>query len=235
MSPQLIQARIATPPMCEKILSQGNSFLSCRFRTDKNRLKVFWEKSEKQPYGSFSVLARDLKNKGQNLVFAMNGGQFHSDLTPSGLLIENGKTITPLNSEVGDGNFFLKPNGVFFIGSKKAGILSTASFHEKNQKARFASQSGPMLLQNGLIPEVLNTKIEKKIRNAVGVLKDDMTVFFVVSENSVTFIEFAAFFRDVLKVQDALHLDSYISSVYAPSAGRVDLWLPLGPIVGVVK
>ena len=41
------------------------------------------------------------------------------------------------------------------------------------------------------------------------------------------------FFRDVLKVPEALYFDGSISRLYAPELGRNDLGLPMGPMVGL--
>ncbi len=38
------------------------------------------------------------------------------DLSPVGLLVEDGRTLSPVATGDGAGNFFLKPNGIFMIG-----------------------------------------------------------------------------------------------------------------------
>jgi uncharacterized protein YigE (DUF2233 family) len=63
----------------------------------------------------------------------------------------------------------------------------------------------------------------------------DGKAVFVMSEQPVTFHEFAAYFRDQLKCQDALYLDGSISSLYSHSLGRNDQRGQLGPILGVVR
>jgi len=59
-------------------------------------------------------------------------------------------------------------------------------------------------------------------------------VRFAISDEPVTFYEFASLFRDRLKCPEALFLDGSISSLYAPALERDDRLLPLGPIVAVV-
>jgi uncharacterized protein YigE (DUF2233 family) len=45
----------------------------------------------------------------------MNAGMYHEDFSPVGLYVEDGKEIAPLNTADAPGNFFMKPNGVFFV------------------------------------------------------------------------------------------------------------------------
>jgi uncharacterized protein YigE (DUF2233 family) len=71
------------------------------------------------------------------------------------------------------------------------------------------------------------------IRNGVGISKD--VALFVISEQPVSFYEFAVFFRDELHCQDALYLDGVVSSLYAGNPGRNVSRADLGPIVAVVQ
>ena len=92
-----------------------------------------------------------------------------------------------------------------------------------------------MLVIGGVLhPKIEASGTSEKIRNGVGV-KDGHIVIFAISEEPVTFYEFATLFRDRLGCPDALYLDGSVSSLYAPAVGREDDLLPLGPIVGVVE
>jgi uncharacterized protein YigE (DUF2233 family) len=74
----------------------------------------------------------------------------------------------------------------------------------------------------------------RKIRN--GVCAPSATeVAFVISEQPVTFYEFAGYFRDHLHCREALYLDGTISSLYSLQLGREDHWSDMGPMLGVVK
>ncbi len=89
---------------------------------------------------------------------------------------------------------------------------------------RLATQSGPMLLDRGLIPDIAAfrpTSTSRFVRNGVCAPTQQEAVF-VISEDPVTFFEFAQFFRDRLACSDALYLDGSISSLYAPQLGRAD-------------
>jgi uncharacterized protein YigE (DUF2233 family) len=91
-----------------------------------------------------------------------------------------------------------------------------------------------MLVINGRIhPKISQQGTSRKIRNGVGV-QNPNTVVFAISNEPVTFYEFASLFRDVLNCPNALFLDGSISSLYAPQLNRKDGLLPIGPIIGVV-
>jgi uncharacterized protein YigE (DUF2233 family) len=75
-------------------------------------------------------------------------------------------------------------------------------------------------------------RISAKIRNGVGIA-DANKIVFAISNEPVTFMEFAKLFRDHLHCSDALYLDGSISSIYAPSVRRADYLWPLGPIIAI--
>jgi uncharacterized protein YigE (DUF2233 family) len=98
----------------------------------------------------------------------------------------------------------------------------------------YATQSGPMLVIDGRIhPRISENGPSRKIRNGVGV-RDRHKALFAISDEPVTFGEFARLFRDELGCENALFLDGTISSLFAPSLGRDDGLLPLGPMIGAL-
>jgi len=128
----------------------------------------------------------------------------------------------------------MKPNGVFYFDSRRAGILETQAFLRAGLRPDYATQSGPLLVQGGVFhPKIEPSGTSEKIRNGVGV-RDGHVAVFAISEDPVTFYRFASLFRDRLGCPDALFLDGSISSLFAPAVGRADGLLPLGPMVGVV-
>lgn len=206
----------------------------CSFDVREADLRVFWGDSSGRPYTSFSALADDLSGRGMTLQFAMNGGMYSDDLSPVGLYIENGEQIHAANTNDGPGNFHMKPNGVFYVGDGEAGVLETEKFLSLRPNAKFATQSGPMLVIDGAIhPRFLPDSDSLKRRNGVGVSSATM-VHFAISENQVSFDQFARFFRDRLGCDNALFLDGSISGLYVPDLGRNDSWFDYGPIIGVV-
>jgi prepilin-type processing-associated H-X9-DG protein len=165
----------------------------------------------------------------------MNAGMYHEDRSPVGLYVENGKELKAANTRNGPGNFHLKPNGIFYVKGRQAGVLETGTYLKRKIRPDFATQSGPMLVINGQIhPQFSEQSTSRKIRNGVGVKGQD-TVVFAISEDPVTFSTFARLFRDELGCANALFLDGSVSSLYAPSLERMDTLMPMGPIVGALR
>ncbi len=226
---------VAAVAGCEMIQAQNQRFTACSYGRDEVTLEVFNLNAEAEPYRYLSVLAQDLKSNGRNLVFAMNAGMFDENQRPIGLYVEDGAQTKKLNRRGGGGNFHLKPNGVFYVKDGKPAVVETEAFAKSGVKPDFATQSGPMLVINGKIhPKFSPTGTSRKIRNGVGI-DDRGKITFVISENAVTFWEFASLFKDDLKSSNALFFDGSVSSLYAPDVSRYDGFFPVGPMVGAIE
>jgi uncharacterized protein YigE (DUF2233 family) len=218
---------------CRTVHHADREFAVCTVDLRRQEVRLFWKGPDGQPYGSFDRLLGSAGGSG--LVVAMNAGMYHEDLSPVGLYVENGRQLKSASTAGGPGNFHMKPNGIFFVSGGKAGILETSRYLRQKPKADFATQSGPMLVIDGRIhPKISEQGTSRKIRNGVGV-QNANTALFAISNEPVTFHEFASLFRDALKCPNALFLDGSISSLYAPQLNRKDGLLPLGPIVGVLS
>jgi uncharacterized protein YigE (DUF2233 family) len=218
---------------CRSDTVAESRFTICSVDASRETLRVFYADAAGTRYGSFARLAAALGRDGHRLVFAMNAGMFHPDFRPVGLLIAESREIAPLNRSQGSGNFYLQPNGVLLIDPGAARVLSTDEY--RNLTPAFATQSGPMLLHRGQIPAIAAFRsTSRHVRNGVCV-PHDATVVFVISENAVTFREFAQYFSAVLKCSEALYLDGSISSLYSRDLERADHGSELGPIVGVLE
>jgi uncharacterized protein YigE (DUF2233 family) len=124
---------------------------------------------------------------------------------------------------------------VFWIGGGAAGITETTHFLAQNPDVQYATQSGPMLVIGGKIhPRIHEDGVSLKTRNGVGLARNG-DVVFAISDEAVTFFEFASLFRDRLDCDNALFLDGSISALYAPGLNRDDFSLPMGPIIGAVE
>jgi uncharacterized protein YigE (DUF2233 family) len=214
----------------------GARFTVCVFDPRHEDIRLFWKGADGRPYGSLAALAGDLSAKGVRLTFAMNAGMFKDDQSPVGLYVENGQKLHGADTRAGGAtNFHMKPNGVFWIGGGVAGVTETARFLAAPPAARYATQSGPMLIVDGKIhPRILPSGTSAKIRNGVGIT-DSGAVDFAIADEPVTFDAFARLFRDGLGCKNALFLDGSVSSLYAPELKRDDEIQPIGPIVGVVR
>lgn len=219
---------------CEAIAEHEKPYIVCAFPADAGSVRLFWKDDAGKPYGGLGKLAETVQSNGERLLFAMNAGMYEEDLSPVGLYVENGRQLRAANVRSGPGNFHLKPNGVFYIGPRGAGVMETSRYLAEKPAAAYATQSGPMLVIGGRIhPKIRSTGASEKIRNGVGV--DGNRIVFAISREPVTFHAFASLFRDRLKTPDALFLDGSISALYAqPDFRAGGLW-PIGPIVGVVE
>jgi uncharacterized protein YigE (DUF2233 family) len=212
----------------------GAKFTVCAFNPRHDDIRLFWIGPDGRPYGSLGALAQALKAKGETLMFAMNAGMFKQDRSPVGLYVENRRELSEPDTRGGASNFHMKPNGVFWIGDGVAGVSETGRYLGNPPPARYATQSGPMLLVDGKIhPKIKPNGTSLKIRNGVGAC-DGGAVVFAIADEPVTFDAFARLFRDGLNCQNALFLDGSVSSLYAPDLNRDDELGPIGPIVGVV-
>ncbi len=157
----------------------------------------------------------DLKRQKEKLIFAMNAGIFSETYEPLGLYIENNIKISELNKNEGNGNFYLQPNGVFILKKNRSQIVETKKYKNLTDTI-FAIQSGPMLVIDNQINPVFNKNSQSKyIRNGVGIDQNG-DIIFVISNQAVTFYEFASIFKDKLKCNHALYLDGAISEMYVP-------------------
>jgi uncharacterized protein YigE (DUF2233 family) len=175
-----------------------------------------------------------VEKHGKKLRFAMNGGMYQEDQKPLGLFIQNGKPVTPLNTRDAQGNFYLKPNGVFGITTDGTAFLVTTENFKDSGRTRFATQSGPMLLVEGRINEQFAVGSDNlNIRNGVCVL-DDGRVVFAISKRAVNFHDFAVHFQNA-GCRNALYLDGFVSRMYAPNKDLNDLDGDFGVIIGVTE
>ncbi|HEX4140960.1 MAG TPA: phosphodiester glycosidase family protein [Candidatus Methylacidiphilales bacterium] len=200
----------------------------------KDDLQMFLKFNKGVYIHDFTGLQTYLDGKGEKLLFAANAGMFQPDFTPCGLLVLDGNQIAPLNTDDGQGNFYMKPNGVFLINQRhEAHIVNSADYVDELSPAAWATQSGPMLVLRGDINPDFNASSKSlKIRSGVGVRQDGLAVF-ALSRQPVSFYDFATLFRDRLKCPNALFLDGDISAFYVPGA-KYNLPQTFGPMIGVV-
>ncbi len=220
---------------CERVSREARTFVVCRADLERDRVKIAYAGADGRRLGNFAALRRDYLRDGMAMKFAMNAGMFHPDFRAVGLLVVDGKTLVPINRGTGFGNFFMQPNGVFMIDAEGARVLATHEF--RNHAPDFATQSGPLLVDRGMIPNTVAFRAgstSRTVRNGV-CAPTPRRVAFVITEGKVNFHEFARFFRDELHCTDALYLDGTISSLYAPALRRADDHSPLGPMIAVVE
>lgn len=217
----------ATPLQAEVIQHRGTSFHVYRVDPDVDEAQLFLAAQKAKP-NKFTDVQKRLEKDGRRIKFLMNSGIFEGNFMPTGLHVSEGRTVTKLNlgefvkeweGQFTD-NFFLKPNGVFFIREDgTAGVLESARYAAAKEAPRIATQSGPLLVQNSVIHPVLEAdSTSSRLRNGVGVDKDGKVVFVCSVQDQKrgrsNLYHFAEFFRDVLNCPNALYLDGDISYVY---------------------
>jgi uncharacterized protein YigE (DUF2233 family) len=210
-----------------------------RYRTyicAPEKVQLFWLDEGGKPFHQFSKLQEHLQSKGRKIHFIMNAGIFEEGGIPSGLLVVNGKTERPLNTSPGNGNFFLQPNGVFYVDSHGGHVVSTQDYASRKPAARYAVQSGPLLLNNGKTHPAFQAGSKNRLhRNGVGILPDGR-VFFAISEfqqdKRPNLYEFADFFRSQ-GCRDALFLDGDISQMVTDASKPITPGNHFGAIFAV--
>jgi uncharacterized protein YigE (DUF2233 family) len=217
----------------EKSGSGNESFAT--FAVDPNKTSIeFFLRDEANYFKSIENLKRYVERNGRRLRFAMNSGMYQEDNKPLGLFIENQKTITPLNKREAGGNFYIKPNGVFYITTDKRAFISKTEDFTNDGQIKFATQSGPMLLVGGEINAEFTPNSDNiHIRNGVCVTEDNQ-VIFAISKRRVNFYDFARHFKD-LNCVNALYLDGGVSRMYLPEQRIEQLDGDFGVIVAVTE
>lgn len=219
---------------CSSYAADYEGFIVKLYDPQQEQLDLYLKDENGQPFKTFSSLNMWLTAKHEKLLFAMNAGMYQSNFEPVGLLVSQGKQLGKLNLREAKGNFYWKPNGVFFVDEAGAKIVESSEYPKLSSKVQLATQSGPLLLQNGnMHPDFRPESISRLIRNGVGIAGEQ--VYFVISTKPVTFYEFASFFKDELKCTEALYLDGVVSAVYVAEAKLNNQTTPLGPLLALTK
>lgn len=202
----------------------GNSYDVVIIKATPNNLKKFefLENTQKQEHtDAIRSLASDFS------YFAINAGSVESDCSPVGLLVDNYTLVKDLNLNDGQGNFYLKPNGVLLFTDNDVQIIESSKSNVSTS-TRMAIQSGPMLVIDGSVHASFNVNsLNKNYRAGVGIFTDSKGskfLVFAVSRDPVTFYTFSQLFLEKYNCQNALCLESAGVAMSIPYA------LPPDPI-----
>lgn len=224
------------PLDARKVEYQQVSYDVVKVDPSKVQLRLYWKDQYGNPFRDFDKLKKHLARQGKYLRFATNAGIFSEDHTPGGLHIEDGHVLHQLNLRDGGGNFHMKPNGVFVLGSQGASVMASDEYSQSAEAPpQIATQSGPMLvIDDKLHPAFQPGSDNRFIRNGIGV---DATghIWIAISNSPVNFYDFATFFRDKLGCPDALYLDGSISQFFLPELDRFDKGSDLCGILAIVE
>jgi len=225
-------ATVSLSAFIPKEKNNDEGFISYTVDPKKQDLKLYWKDDKQQNFKSIQNLKTWLEKNNKKLVFAMNAGMYKEDYSPLGLFIEDKKTIRPLNTKNSTGNFYLKPNGVFYITTDSIPVICNTADFINSGKIKYATQSGPMLVIDGKIhAEFKEGSKNLNIRNGVGILPDNR-VIFAMSKSEINFYGFASYFKS-LGCKNALYLDGFVSRTYLPEQNWIQTEGDFGVIVGV--
>lgn len=206
-------------------------------------VKTHLYRGDGQNFYTLEDVRRSLESHKLKPLMITNAGMFTPGYEPVGLYIEDGlqgkyKLDTLVKDT--DENFYLSPNGVFFIDSSNtAHILTTRDFMQVQKQGtlniKLATQSGPMLLIHGEIhPKFTYGSVNEKIRSGVGLINPSKIVFAITAGES-NFYEFATLFRDLFDCRDALFLDGAISQMYLSDRNTGYTGGSFGPMISVSR
>lgn len=220
---------------CATVVFESARFTVCRFDSAHMELRLAEHDASGVPLRTLTALKGSLGRDARRVRFAMNAGMYDAAGEPIGLYVEDGAVLRDANRREGDGNFHLKPNGVFSLDADGAiHVETTDAYVARAPSPRWATQSGPMLVIDGdLHPRIREDGPSRFIRNGVGT-PGAHTALFVISEDPVSFGRLARLFRDGLHCRDALYLDGTVSSLWEPARRRRDARAALGPMVVVL-
>jgi len=228
MSARLLSCWIALAPL----LSAAGEYAAVKhqlglihlYRAAPDELSIHWLGAQGKPLRTFDALIEELERKGKRAPFLINGGIFEPGGIPTGLHIEKGEELRPLNVAQGKGNFYLRPNGVFYIDDSGANVVSTEAYATLQVSPRLGLQSGPMLLNDDKVHPAFNANSKSKLhRNGVGILPDGRVLFIMTDLSSGTrlnLFQFAMMFRRY-GCRNALFLDGDLSMMRIDHDGKI--------------
>ena len=209
-------------------------FISYIVNPKKQNLEFFWKNEKGENFKNAENLISWLKSKNKKLLFSTNGGMYKKDNSPQGLFIENKIVKSEIDTSNGNGNFYLKPNGVFYLTTDKNPMICKTEDFANNGKIKYATQSGPMLVINGEIHTAFKkNSTNLNIRNGVGILPNNQIVF-AISKKEINFYDFAEYFKK-LGCKNALYLDGFVSRTYLPEKNWKQIDGNFGVIIGVTE
>ncbi|MBK7764148.1 MAG: phosphodiester glycosidase family protein [Bacteroidetes bacterium] len=212
----------------------NNKIVSYIVDTKTQDLQLYWKNDKGEILKSIQNLKSYVEQKNLTLSFAMNGGMFKKDFSPQGLFIQDKKVLMAVDTMNGIGNFYLQPNGVFYVTTNGiAFVCKTADFIDNGQ-ITYATQSGPMLVIDGQIHTAFKEgSTNLNIRNGVGILPNNQVVF-AISKSEINFYDFAKYFQS-LGCKNALYLDGFVSKAYIPEKNWIQTDGNFAVMIGITK
>lgn len=230
------------PPACHKESFEGQGFTVCDYVSSPTpeaassdmSFHLAWKGKDGRPLGSLPALKAALGPDAGHVLFAMNAGMYHPGQRPVGLLVQDGAVVTPLETHSGSGNFYDLPNGVFWIDRQGNPRVASSRNFVVLEEVVWATQSGPLLVEQGKLHPIVGRATRKAVRNAVATCFDHSAIF-VISDEAITLGQLARYLRYGYGCPDALYLDGAVSVLWSPDLKRLDDREGLGPILYVLE
>jgi uncharacterized protein YigE (DUF2233 family) len=208
----------------------------------RQKIRMHWLSKENIPYKNINAIKQFLQKKKEDVLMITNGGMYLKNNIPVGLFVSEGKELRPIDTMGNkDGNFYIQPNGVFFLDKTGSGyILTTNSFidsaNHKKFKINYATQSGPMLVVNRSINASFTPQSKNiNLRSGVGILPNGYIVFVISRSDKTNFFDFASIFKNKFDCSNALYLDGAISKMYLKTLRQKDLGGDFGTMISVTN
>lgn len=173
-----------------------------------------------QPHGDLAAVMRE-----HGCLAGVNGGYFHADRTPVGLVISRSKTIHPLQRAK------LISGVVAAFGTGQMALLRVGEYLQRPRGAQEALQAGPFLVDRGKLVAGLDAR--RSARRTV-VLADANGVCALLVSSAGTLAEMAELLAgatvldDGRRIQRALNLDGGSSTGLWVKADPEPFYLPEG-------
>ena len=220
-------------------LDMQHDYISYEAITGSAEIRMYWKDDSENILGSLGNLKNYTAQKGDDLLYACNGGMYMQNQAPLGYYVEQGKTLQKINTKTGSGNFYLKPKGVFYVDEKNIpGIQSIETAADRallqTKKIAYLTQSGPMLVHNNSINTLFAAGSNNiNVRNGVGILPNGHA-YFAMSTYPVSFYDFAKHFKDK-GCSEALYFDGFVSRSFCPQQNYSQLDGNFGVMIAVVR
>jgi uncharacterized protein YigE (DUF2233 family) len=220
-------------------LDMAHDYIGYEAKPDSGQIRMYWKDDAGNILGSINNLKNYSEQKGNNLLYACNGGMYMQNRAPLGYYFEAVKTLQKINTKPGSGNFYLKPKGVFYVDDKNiSGIQSIETTADRallqSKKIMYLTQSGPMLVHNNTINSLFTQGSSNvNVRNGVGILSNGHA-YFAMSTYPVSFYDFAKHFKDK-GCSEALYFDGFVSRSFCPQLNYIQLDGNFGVMVAVIK
>ena len=119
---------VAADSACRTVTFEDVPLTHCTADPAKHRIAMANLGADKQPFASLSAFAASVDPAA--IAFAINCGMYGDDLKPLGYYVQNGERLKELDRGTGEGNFYMKPNGVFFGTGGAWRVLGSNTFFE---------------------------------------------------------------------------------------------------------